>query len=102
VRGHGLGVFERAARLEVSRDARRAEHVAAELDLEAGLRMVRRRTMRRRSIGLSVRTPVLPTWSSSLNEYLAALSKSTAERLKILKKLAVNGRAISCTTSPGH
>jgi hypothetical protein len=37
VRGHGLGVFERAASLEVGSDAGCAEHVAAELDLEAGL-----------------------------------------------------------------
>src|SRR5258708_2441818 len=36
VRGHGLSVFERAAGLEIGGDAGRAEHVAAELDLEAG------------------------------------------------------------------
>jgi hypothetical protein len=34
--GHGLRVFERAARLEIG-DARRAEHMAPELPLEAGL-----------------------------------------------------------------
>jgi hypothetical protein len=36
MRGHGLGVLERAAGLEVRRDAGRPEHVAAELDLEPG------------------------------------------------------------------
>jgi hypothetical protein len=37
MRGHGLRVFERAARLEIGGDARRAEHMAPELPLEAGL-----------------------------------------------------------------
>ena len=37
MRGHGLRVFERAARLEIGGDARRVEHMAAELPLEAGL-----------------------------------------------------------------
>jgi hypothetical protein len=36
MRRHGLGVFQRAAHLEVGGDAGRAEHVATELDLEAG------------------------------------------------------------------
>src|SRR6266446_1536838 len=37
VSGHGLCLFERAASIAVSSDAGRAEHVAAELHLEAGL-----------------------------------------------------------------
>jgi hypothetical protein len=37
MRGHGLRVFERAARLEIGRDSSRSEYVAAELDLETGL-----------------------------------------------------------------
>src|SRR5437588_12715898 len=37
VRGHDLRVFERTAGLKVGRDTGRAEHVAAELDLEVGL-----------------------------------------------------------------
>ena len=37
MRGHGVRVFERAARLEIGGDARRAEHMAPELPLEAGL-----------------------------------------------------------------
>jgi len=36
VRRHGLSVFECAAGLEIRGDASRAEHVAAELALEAG------------------------------------------------------------------
>ena len=35
MRGHCLRVFERAAGFEIGRDAGRAEHMAAELDLEA-------------------------------------------------------------------
>jgi hypothetical protein len=37
VRSHRLGVFERAAGLEIGGDAGRPEDVAAELDLETGL-----------------------------------------------------------------
>jgi hypothetical protein len=42
MRGHSLGVFERAAGLEIGGDAGRAEHMAAELDLETGFGMRRR------------------------------------------------------------
>lgn len=37
VRGHGLCVFESAAALEIGGDAGCAEHMAAELTLQAGL-----------------------------------------------------------------
>jgi len=37
MRGHRLGVFERAAGLEISGDTRRSEHVAAKFPLQAGL-----------------------------------------------------------------
>ena len=37
MRGHGLGVFERAARVEISRDAGRPEDVATKLAFETGL-----------------------------------------------------------------
>src|ERR1700732_4154224 len=37
VRRHRLGVFERSTGLEIGGDAGRAEHVAAELDPEAGV-----------------------------------------------------------------
>jgi len=37
VRGHSLGVFQSAARVEIGGDPGRAEHVAAKLDLEAGI-----------------------------------------------------------------
>jgi len=37
VRGHGLGVLERAAGFEIGGDTSRPEHVAAEFDLEAGI-----------------------------------------------------------------
>jgi hypothetical protein len=48
VRGHGLGLFERAAGLEIGGDAGRAEHMAAELDLETGFGMRRRIMPQRR------------------------------------------------------
>src|SRR4051794_12365081 len=37
MRGHGLGIFERATGLEIGSDPGRAEYVAAELLLESGL-----------------------------------------------------------------
>jgi len=37
VRGYGVGVFERAISLEVGLDAGRAEHMAADFDLEPGI-----------------------------------------------------------------